>query len=365
MTTTIRSVITAGVCLALAAPAAAQEPEWVHELERRIEQQAREFVRAFGLDEGQRGLRGRADDPRRGPEVTEPFSRTVRLARNGTFELSNVAGNIIVTGGGGNDVRIDAVKRTRHRDESQGRARLQEIRIEIREQGNRIEVRTEYPEQRNLFVAVDYTVSLPQDTNVTLKSVSGDVRVTNVRGELRAESVSGDITATGARRLGAIKSVSGDIQITDAESDNLVTVTTVSGDLLVRNLKGRGIDMGSVSGGLQLDGVECDRADLRTVSGDIQYGGSLARNGRYEINTHSGDVRLAVASSGFDVEASTFSGDVRSDYALTLGGNRLDSGGRGRRRGPGPGRAIRGSFGDGGAILSLRSFSGDIVITKR
>lgn len=365
MTTTIRGVITAGVCLALAAPAAAQDAEWVRQLERHIEQHARDLARAFGLEEAQRGLRGRGDDPRRGPEVTELFSRTVRLARNGTFDLSNVAGNIVVTGAGGNDVRIDAFKRTRNRDESQGRARLQEIRIEIREQGNRIEVRTEYPEQRNLFVAVDYTVSLPQDTNVTLKSVSGDVRVTNVRGELRAESVNGDITATGARRLGAIKSVSGDIQITDAESENLVVASTVSGDLVISNLKARGIDIGTVSGGLQLDGVECDRANLRTISGDIQYGGSLARTGRYEIHTHSGDIRLTVASSGFDLEASTFSGDVRSDYALTLGGNRLDSGGRGRRRGPGPGRAIRGSFGDGGAILSLRSFSGDIVITKR
>lgn len=136
-----------------------------------------------------------------------------------------------------------------------------------------------------------------------MKTVSGDVRATNVRGELRAESVSGDVTTTAVRRLGAVKSVSGDIQISDAESTDQVAVATVSGDLLIRRLKAREIDMNTVSG------------------------------------------------------------DMRSDYALTLSGNQLDTGGRGRRRGPN--RPMRGSFGDAGAILSLRSFSGDIAITKR
>jgi hypothetical protein len=61
---------------------------------------------------------------------------------------------------------------------------------------------------------------------------------------------------------------------------------------------------------------------------------------------------------GFTIEASTFSGDVRSDYPLTVGpGNALT--------GPGRNRSVRGSFGDAGATLTLQSFSGDIVIVKR
>lgn len=361
MTTIIRTVTITGVVLALAAPAAAQEADWVREVERHAEAIALEVVRALGIDDAQRGPR----DEQRGPEVIERFSRTVRLGRPGSFDLSNVAGDIIITGGGGGDVRIDAVKRTRNRDEAEGRARLQQVEIQVRELGNRVEVRTEYPrEQRNLVVSVDYTISLPQNANVDVKTVSGDVRATNIRGELSTQSVSGDVIATGARRLGAVKSVSGDIQITDAEAEGQVTASTVSGDLLVRSLTAAGVEMSTVSGDVTLDKVECERADLRTVNGDIQYSGSLARNGRYEMNTHSGDIRLAVSTSGFDVEASTFGGDLRSDYALTLGGTQLSLDGRGRRRGP-PNRTIRGSFGDASARLSLRSFSGDIIITRR
>lgn len=360
MMTIRHSIATVGIVLALAAPAAAQDLEWLSRLESRIEAHALDLVEALGFEDVQRDR----DDSARGPEIVERFSRTVRLGRNGTFDLSNVSGDVVVTGDGGDDVRIGAVKRTRDRDEAEGRARLQEVRIDVREQGNRVEVNTEYPRgRRNIRVSVAYTVSVPQDASVTLKTVSGDVRVTNVRGELSTQSVSGDLTATGARRLDRITSVSGDVYITDAESESQVTATTVSGNLIVRSLKARGIDTTTVSGDVTLEGIESGRASVRTVSGDIQYAGSLARNGRYEMNTHSGDVLLTVSTSGFDVEASTFSGDVRSDYAVTLAGSHPVTGDRSRRRGRS--NTIRGSFGDAGAIVSLRSFSGDITITRR
>lgn len=371
MTNMNRTFVTTGLVLALAAPAAAQGPDRTRDFERQIEAHALAIAArvAEALDEAfQRGPR----DERRGPEVTEPFSRTVRLGRTGTVDLSNIAGDIVVTGGGGDDVRIDAVKRVRDRDDAAGRSRLQEIAIEVRELGNRVEVRTEYPRDRNdrreSFVSVDFTIALPQNAGVTLKSVSGDVRVTNVRGELRAETVSGNVVATDVPRATLLKSVSGDIQLTNAGSDTSLSGGTVSGDVVIRGLKARTIDVGSVSGNVRLENVEAESATLRSVSGNIDYGSELARNGRYEFTSHSGTVRLMLSgNTGFDVEATTFSGDVRSDYALTLGGTQVDNGGRGGRgRGRGPGnRGIRGSFGDGSARLTLRSFSGDIVITRR
>ncbi|MBI4263714.1 MAG: DUF4097 family beta strand repeat protein [Acidobacteria bacterium] len=355
-----------GVILVLAAPAAAQDPDWLRALERGVEAQAHALARVFALDEAQRGLRGRgADDPRFGPEVTERVSRTVRLDRTGTLDLSNIVGAIVVTGVGGDEVRIEAVKRTRNPNEASARADLEAVQIEVRELGNRVDVRTEYPRgRRNLVVAVEFTVSVPQDASVGVRTVSGDVRVTNVRGELRVDATSGSVQVSSARRLVAVKSVSGDVQVTDAQADGTVSVTTVSGHQVIRGLKARGVESQSVSGGLTLTDMDCERTDLRTISGNITYSGPLARAGRYEAQTHSGNISLAVAAGGFDVEASTFSGDFRSDYALTLGGGQVETGGRGRRPGP-SNRAIRGRFGDGGALLSLRSFSGNIAITRR
>jgi hypothetical protein len=302
-------------------------------------------------------------DSRYGPEVTERFTKSSKVGRDGTLDLQNIAGDIIVTGGNGDEIRIEAVKRARARDDADARQLLDELRIEVIELGNRVEVRTQYPRnRRNYSGSVDYTITMPTGGSATLRSVSGDVRVTNIRGEVRAESVSGNMVANGATRLSLVKTVSGDIDVTNGSSEGEVTVSTVSGDLTARSLKARALDLSSVSGDVILTDVVTDRAMVKTVSGGIEYFGPLLRNGRYEMTAHSGAIRLAVPNtSGFDLEATTFNGDVRSDFPLTL---RDSMGDHGKGLG-GLNRSIRGSFGDASAIVLLKSFSGDIVITKR
>jgi DUF4097 and DUF4098 domain-containing protein YvlB len=171
------------------------------------------------------------------------------------------------------------------------------------------------------------------------------------------------MVTAGSTRLSLVKTVSGDIEVTDASTDGEVTVSTVSGDLTARGLKARALDLSSVSGDVILTNVTTERAMVKSVSGGIEYNGPLARGGRYEMTAHSGTIRLAVSgTTGFDLEATTFNGDVRSDFPLTLRAGTEDAdgrGGRGRMN-----RSIRGAFGDASAIVNLKSFSGDIVITK-
>jgi DUF4097 and DUF4098 domain-containing protein YvlB len=319
------------------------------EAARRAAQQAREAERR------------RREESRRGPEFTEQVSKTLRLSRNGTLDLQNISGDIVVTGGGGNDVRVDATKRVRHPNESEARALLKAIEIRIEERNGSVEVRTDYP-RRNWSGGVDYTVSVPREANVILRSVSGDIRVSNVNGDLRAETASGDIMATAVRRLRQAKTFSGDLEITDSDGED-VAGSTISGTIVARGLKARSVDLQSVSGDLRLTDVESDRTFVRSVSGTVDFSGRLAKTGRYEFQSHSGDVRVApVGAPGFAIEASTFSGDLRSDYPLTLQGNPPNPPNSFARRNT---RGIRGSFGEGGALLTVQSFSGNITIIKR
>ncbi|MGH9346232.1 MAG: DUF4097 family beta strand repeat-containing protein [Vicinamibacterales bacterium] len=306
----------------------------------------------------------RYQDSRYGPEVTERFSRTVRIGRTGSVDLSNIAGDVTVTGGTGEEVRIEAVKRARSRNESNAKTLLDDLRIEVTELPSRVEIRTVFPRnRRNYSGSVDYTITVPSGASATIRSVSGDLRVTNVKGELRAETVSGNVVTSGATRLSLVKTVSGDIDVTDAAAEGQVTASTVSGDLTARGLKARALELGSVSGDIRLTAVTSERASVKTVSGNVEYEGPLTRNGRYEMTSHSGGVRLAVSeTTGFELEATTFNGDVRSDFPLTL---RAGIEERSDRRGRRLNRSIRGSFGDASAIVTLKSFSGDIVVTKR
>jgi hypothetical protein len=68
-------------------------------------------------------------------------------------------------------------------------------------------------------------------------------------------------------------------------------------------------------------------------------------------------VRLAVGGkTGFQVEATSFSGEISTDLPITLEGGQTNM----RRA-----KALRGKHGDGSAFLDLTSFSGSILITKR
>ncbi len=366
-----QAVFVIGGIAACAMPAAAQEPEWVHRLREEVSRQvrdlasiqtneARELARAAAEQERKRAAAQRRArmEARRGPEQTETFTRTVRIGRNGTFDLSNVSGDIVVTGGGGEDVRIDATKRVRG-NEADAKALLQAMQIQVSERSGLVEVRTELPRRRNWSGGVDFTVTLPASANVAVRTVSGDVRISNVRGELRAETVSGDVVASQLGRVRVLKAVSGDIQVTDAEGGEL-TAGTVSGDVIARGLRVKTIELESVSGDVRFTDVESERVNLRTINGDIEYSGRLARSGRYDLQSHSGDIRLAaVGNTGFDVDANTFSGDIRSDFQVRANAPVADAADR-----SGMSRSLRGAVGDASAILTLRSFNGDIVITK-
>ena len=87
-------------------------------------------------------------DTRHGPEVIERFTKAVKVGRTGALDLSNIAGDIVVTGGAGDEVRIEAVKRARSRDGDDAKQLLDELRIDVIETTNRVEVRTQYPRNR-------------------------------------------------------------------------------------------------------------------------------------------------------------------------------------------------------------------------
>ena len=87
-------------------------------------------------------------------QQTEKFSKTVPLPKGGSLDLSNISGDIVITGGAGDQVVIDAVKRGKTAED------LKLVQIEVAATATRVEVRTQYPrERRNVNVSVDYTVT--------------------------------------------------------------------------------------------------------------------------------------------------------------------------------------------------------------
>ena len=134
-----------------------------------------------------------------------------------------------------------------------------------------------------------------------------------------------------------------------------LVLSTISGTVIGTGLKVRALEAGSVSGDVRLIGSEVERLEAKSVSGSIEFEAPLAKGGRYEFTSHSGNVRIMVSgNTGFELDADTFSGSVRSDVPVTL--RAMGRTEQGTRRGSN--RAIRGSYGDASAFLSVRGHSG-------
>ena len=69
--------------------------------------------------------------------------------------------------------------------------------------------------RRNINVSVAYTVTAPAGTRLTIGSVSGNIKVSDIKGDLSANSISGDVRIANAGRIAAAKSISGDVEIAD------------------------------------------------------------------------------------------------------------------------------------------------------
>jgi len=288
--------------------------------------------------------------------LTEKFAKTVPLGKGGSFDLGNISGNIVITGGAGDQVVIDATKRGKTAED------LKAVQVEVTATATRVEVKVRYPqEKRNINASVDFIVTVPRGAIVNVNSVSGDIKVTTVDGALRVNTVSGDVTVNSAAQLEAAKTVSGDVVVDSAGSTGDITAASVSGSVTLKGVKARGFDLNSVSGDVTLTDVTCDRVKANSVSGDMNFAGPLARGGRYTFQSHSGDVTLTTAATtGFELTANSFSGDIRSDYELTVKFGGESAGARGPKR-----QNVRGTYGDGSAVLELNSFSGDIRIIKQ
>lgn len=324
-------------------------------------------LRGLVYDDNPRGpWLERYTEARQGPEQVDKVTQSIKVGDGAVLDLSHLAGDVRVTGGGGSEIRIDATKRVRHRDTGEGKRLLDLLRVDINNFGNRVEVRTLYPRRtstrgNSMSASVDYVITVPADAAVTLRSVSGNIFVSNVRGEVRAEAVSGDVNIGGTPNVAVAKTVSGDVLARDIGTETALVLSTVSGTVIGTGLKLRTLEAGSVSGDVRLTGSQIERLEARSVSGNIEFDAPLAKGGRYEFTSHSGNVRILLSgNTGFELDADTFSGSVRSDVPVTL--RSVGSTARERR---GSARAIRGSYGDASAILSVRSHSGSVVITKK
>ncbi len=268
--------------------------------------------------------------------------RTVPARPGGLVTINNVAGSVVVTGWDRDEVEITGTL---------GRG-VEELAVESR--GRAVEIEVELVRRsRGRDGNADLEIRVPRGSELDVETVSADVEVSEVDGEVTVESVSGSVDVEGRPKELDVESVSGSIEL-DVEVEK-VTVESVSGRIHLAGAM-REIEAGSVSGRIEIETGEIGHAELETTSGHIDIAGSLAAGAEIEIDSHSGGVELGLPSgTSARFEVATFSGRITNE----LGGPPPD------RNRYGPGKELDFTIGGGGARVKIDTFSGSVTLSRR
>ena len=273
----------------------------------------------------------------------EDFEDKMTASPDGVVEIANVAGDIRVRGTDGDEVELAA----RLGDD------VEELIFE--REGDVIVIRVEVRNSSGWGWgggndgSARLDVRGPRTNDVRVEAVSSDVSVSGVDGRLDVESVSGDIEIeSGATRLD-LTTMSGDVNIDGSGQTATASLTSVSGDVVARDLGGD-IHSTSVSGEVELDLGTVTRLRAQSTSGDVTARAALAPDARVEIETVSGEADLGLngAKDG-DYALSTFSGDLDNCF-----------GPEAERRRYSPGRSVKFRHGDGERDVRMSTMSGSI-----
>jgi DUF4097 and DUF4098 domain-containing protein YvlB len=270
----------------------------------------------------------------------EQVERVLDASSDGVVFISNISGSIDVKGWSKNQVKVVA---------DLGRD-VEELIVE--RDGDEILIKVKVPKRNARHITSVLKINIPEKSSLEISSVSADVDVEAVLGELSLQSVSGDMKIDVFGSDVEIETVSGDIHLQGDNQEMLTETSSVSGDIEAYNLSGE-VEVESVSGDLELIGGSFQRVRAGTVNGDVEIKAALSSDGRLEVETINGDVEVIFqgsVSARYDIE--TFNGDIDNCF-----GPKPE-----RTSKYTPGRELGFTEGNGDARVQIETLNGGIIL---
>ena len=255
----------------------------------------------------------KSDDNKR--SVSEKIERSVPVQPQATITLCVMSGMITVKGWDKNEVHA------RSSDADQLELRRIDKAKDPTTPASRIDVMVfdQTNTKKDCRAQADVELDVPKGATVQVQTREGDIRISNVLAAY-AGSQNGDIAIERVGKLVEAGSVGGSISLKD--SSGRINLSSAGGGVEVINtrpLEGDDtLEVGTVSGDIQLERVGNSQVIAKTVNGSVTMKGPLARRGQYGFTTMSGDVVLTLPSdASFRLTAKVSDkNDIDSDFKL-------------------------------------------------
>lgn len=213
--------------------------------------------------------------------------------------------------------------------------------LDTEQAGNRVEVHTRAVNHNSDpdSLKADYEIDVPIETELNVRTDSGNVKVDSVHGDMTFDTVGANL------------------QLSDV--DGYLVIKTIDGSLVCSRCAGK-LEANSISGNMQLLQPTLDSVRVQTSSGNILFDGSFLSRGIYVMKNFSGTIEVHFSpEDSFDLNATSLKGTVINQASI-----KPDT--HGSHRQPSPwGQSLFGTVNEGRAKVELSSYSGTIKILKR
>lgn len=176
--------------------------------------------------------------------ASETVERVVMLPANAQVVIENLNGPVEVSSWEQPQLKLVAVKTARAATDGRARAYLEDLKVEITQNGARLLVRTRTPGAEGGirgFLAcagvdgeVAYQLIMPRDAGLAASTVNGNVKVGGLQAPVRAASTNGDVVLDVAGEVDA-RSVNGSIHVVMKRPDprSAMELSTVNGSIVM------------------------------------------------------------------------------------------------------------------------------------
>lgn len=207
---------------------------------------------------------------------TREFKKLIDFKPNGSVAVKTTNGKIELTSWDKNSVEIFAEIKVKASSRSEAERILDKVEILIDQSSDRLSIEPDYPKRNSgdgfwdwVFRSeskpvVNFTIKVPKQTDLNLKSTNGHLSVDDIEGEAVLKTTNGGIEAEYLKGSVAANTTNGSISISLAQ---------------------------------------------------------FSRDDRLDFNTTNGSIKLYLPSEvKADVRASTVNGSIRTDFPLTIQG---------------------------------------------
>lgn len=164
------------------------------------------------------------------PPKTEYFNGVYIVNSETLFNISNINGQVEITGWEGGNVTINAVKKS-----SLGEEELNKVNINVSQTENHLEITTEYTGQKTIQASIDYNIKVPY--NITIGSITtsnGAIQISKTKGDIHTVSSNGAILIHDVDGIVSATTSNGRIEIqgTTGISDLRTSNAPISAEIL-------------------------------------------------------------------------------------------------------------------------------------